>query len=106
MACCACIPIRSAASNLQVYITGHGGEDFFKFQDKEELSGRQLAHAFSAMHAAQRYKELLFIVDTCQAASLYAQVTAPNVLSIGSSMTGELCMPARLGVTSAPMYSM
>lgn len=36
-----------------------------------------------------RYHEMLFIVDTCQAASLYQKFYSPNVLAIGSSLVGE-----------------
>ena len=36
-----------------------------------------------------RYNEMLFIVDTCQAASLYQRFYSPNVLAIGSSLVGE-----------------
>ena len=36
-----------------------------------------------------RYNEMLFIVDTCQAASLYQKFYSPNVLAIGSSLVGE-----------------
>ena len=32
---------------------------------------------------------MLFIVDTCQAASLYQKFYSPNVLAIGSSLVGE-----------------
>ena len=37
----------------------------------------------------RRYHEMLFIVDTCQAASLYQKFYSPNVLAIGSSLVGE-----------------
>ena len=36
-----------------------------------------------------RYNEMLFIVDTCQAASLYQKFYSPNIIAIGSSLVGE-----------------
>lgn len=36
-----------------------------------------------------RYHELLFIVDTCQAVSLYKYFYSPNIIGIGSSQVGE-----------------
>ncbi|KAH9659091.1 gpi-anchor transamidase [Citrus sinensis] len=35
------------------------------------------------------FKELLIMVDTCQAATLFSQLHSPGVLAIGSSMKGE-----------------
>ena len=35
------------------------------------------------------YNELFFMVDTCQAASLYEKFTSPNVLAVASSLVGE-----------------
>jgi phosphatidylinositol glycan class K len=62
---------------------------FIKFQDAEEITSVELADAFEQMWRKKRYRQLLFVVDTCQAASLYAKIRAPNVLAIGSSLVGE-----------------
>ena len=35
----------------QVYMAGHGGNGFMKFQDQEELTSSQLADALAAMQA-------------------------------------------------------
>ena len=104
--------------------TGHGGDDFLKFQDADELSGQDLADAFEQMwqkrrcgprglaarvrragatgpHAAQRrihrrravllprYRELLFMIDTCQAGTMFKRVYSPNIAAVGSSRLGE-----------------
>jgi GPI-anchor transamidase subunit K len=76
-------------SNVVVFLSGHGGDEFLKFQDEEEISSNDLADAFAQMHAKRRYSELLFIIDTCQARTLYNQFYSPNVLAIGSSMKDE-----------------
>lgn len=76
-------------SNVLVYMTGHGGEDFLKFQDAEELSNVELADAFEQMWQKRRYNELLFIIDTCQAVSMYKKFYSPNLIGIGSSQVGE-----------------
>jgi phosphatidylinositol glycan class K len=36
-------------------MTGHGGENFLKFQDAEEISNRDIADAFEQMHKKKRY---------------------------------------------------
>ncbi|XP_071499687.1 putative GPI-anchor transamidase [Diadema antillarum] len=76
-------------SNVLVYMTGHGGDGFLKFQDAEEISSIELADAFQQMWKKSRYHELLFIVDTCQAVSMYKYFYSPNIIGIGSSQVGE-----------------
>jgi len=77
------------SSNVLLYMTGHGGEGFLKFQDSEEITNVELADAFEQMWQKGRYREILFIIDTCQAASMYQHFYSPNILSIASSLVGE-----------------
>lgn len=76
-------------SNILVFLTGHGGEDFLKFQDSEELGAHDIADAFAQMWEKKRYHEIFFLIDTCQAASMYSKIYSPNVLAAASSLTGE-----------------
>jgi len=76
-------------SNVLVYMTGHGGEEFLKFQDTEEISSYDVADAFEQMWEKRRYNELLFMIDTCQASSMFSRVYSPNILATGSSQTGQ-----------------
>lgn len=76
-------------SNVFVYMTGHGGNEFLKFQDNEEISAFDLADAFEQMWQKKRYRELFFMVDTCQANTLYSKFYSPNILATGSSKLGE-----------------
>lgn len=41
-------------SNVFVYMTGHGGNEFLKFQDTEEISAFDIADAFEQMHQKKR----------------------------------------------------
>ena len=41
-------------SNILVYMTGHGGEEFLKFQDAEEISAFDIADAFGQMWEKKR----------------------------------------------------
>lgn len=36
-----------------------------------------------------RYNEIFFMIDTCQAASMYERFYSPNILAVGSSLVGE-----------------
>ncbi|KIK21312.1 hypothetical protein PISMIDRAFT_681546 [Pisolithus microcarpus 441] len=76
-------------SNIFVYMTGHGGNEFLKFQDNEEISAFDIADAFEQMWQKKRYNEILFMIDTCQANTMYSQFYSPNILATGSSEIGE-----------------
>ncbi|KAH9659123.1 peptidase C13 family [Citrus sinensis] len=81
--------LSDEGSHILLYMTGHGGDEFLKFQDSEELQSHDLADAVKQMKEKHRFKELLIMVDTCQAATLFSQLHSPGVLAIGSSMKGE-----------------
>ncbi|KAL7410786.1 peptidase C13 family-domain-containing protein [Mrakia frigida] len=76
-------------SNIFVYMTGHGGNEFLKFQDNEEISAFDIADAFEQMWEKKRYNRMLFMTDTCQANTLFSQIYSPNILATGSSRLGE-----------------
>ncbi|KAG1898457.1 peptidase C13 family-domain-containing protein [Suillus fuscotomentosus] len=76
-------------SNIFVYMTGHGGNEFLKFQDQEEISAFDIADAFEQMWQKKRYNEILFMIDTCQANTMYSQIYSPNILATGSSQIEE-----------------
>jgi phosphatidylinositol glycan class K len=96
-------------SNVFVYMTGHGGNEFLKFQDNEEISAHDIADAFEQMYQkkrsvsyfpsdtlltrlfllSNRYNEIFFMIDTCQANTMYTKFYSPNILATGSSMLDE-----------------
>lgn len=76
-------------SNIFIYMTGHGGDDFLKFQDAEEIASEDLADAFAQMYEKKRYNEIFFMIDTCQANTMYSKFYSPNILAVGSSRIEE-----------------
>jgi phosphatidylinositol glycan class K len=91
-------------SNVFVYMTGHGGNEFLKFQDNEEISAFDVADAVEQMWqkkrcaprlavlrglTGRRYNELFFMIDTCQANTMYSKFYSPNILATGSSEIHE-----------------
>lgn len=72
-------------SNILIYMTGHGGDSFLKFQDAEEISSHDLADAFEQMYEKKRYHEMLFMIDTCQANTMYTEFYSPGIIATGSS---------------------
>ena len=77
-------------SNIVIFLSGHGGDEFFKFRDREELSSDELAVAVSEMYQKNRFNNIVMIADTCQGATLFDKIDVPgNVISISSSQKGE-----------------
>ncbi|KAL6860217.1 glycosylphosphatidylinositol anchor biosynthesis [Amphichorda felina] len=72
-------------SNILVYMTGHGGDEFLKFQDAEEIGAWDLADAFEQMWEKKRYHEIFFMIDTCQANTMFSRLYSPNIIATGSS---------------------
>jgi GPI-anchor transamidase subunit K len=81
--------LSDESSNILVYLTGHGGDEFLKFQDQEEISSMDLADAVEQMNVQKRYRSMLIMTDTCQAGTLHNHIRSPRVLTIGSSKLGE-----------------
>jgi len=76
-------------SRLMIYMTGHGGDQFFKFQDEEELMAQDIANLMDRLYEEKKFGTALFIADTCQAFTLFDKITTPNVLALGTSLIGE-----------------
>ena len=47
-----------------VYMTGHGGDGFLKFQDAEEITNIELADAFEQMWVKRRYCYVNLLLQT------------------------------------------
>mmetsp|Transcript_28129 Transcript_28129/g.52759 ORF Transcript_28129/g.52759 Transcript_28129/m.52759 type:complete len:406 (-) Transcript_28129:63-1280(-) len=77
--------LTDSSSNIFIFITGHSGEEFIKFQDWEELTSNDIADAFKQMQQQRRYKQIFWVSDTCQAATLQNQFYSPGILAYGSS---------------------
>ena len=87
-------------SNVLIYMTGHGGDEFFKFHDMQEISSQDMSYLFREMHAKKRYKEILLVVDTCQASTCNSHVDVPDVYTLTSSLRGRIATLTRLTLIS------
>lgn len=72
-------------SDVVIYLSGHGYPLYFKFNEVEFLSARQLARGVDDMYQKGRFRRLLILLDTCQAISMCDGIYTPNVVCIGSS---------------------
>merc|ERR1719160_1116783 len=69
--------LTDSTSNIFIFITGHSGDEFIKFQDWEEITSNDIADALNQMHIQKRYKSIFWATDTCQAATLQNKFYAP-----------------------------
>lgn len=46
--------LTDEGSNILIYLTGHGGDGFLKFQDSEEVTSQELADALEQMYQKKR----------------------------------------------------
>ncbi len=76
-------------SNILMYMTGHGGDEFFKFHDTQEISSQDMGYLLRDMYAKNRYEEALLVVDTCQASTFSNHIDVPGVYTLTSSVQGE-----------------
>jgi len=81
--------LSDSKSNILIYLSGHGGDEFLKFQDNEEISSQDIGKMIKTMEILKRYNQILFIVDTCQASTLANYITSPNIIFLTSSLKGE-----------------
>lgn len=52
-------------------MNGHSGDQFFKFHDTMELSAQDFGQAIADMAILRRFKELLVMLDTCEASTIW-----------------------------------
>ena len=75
-------------SKVFVYLTGHGGNGYFKIQDTLVLKS-DLSYAVKEMYEKQRFGELFIMLDTCQAFSMFDYIDIEGVHMISSSLIGQ-----------------
>jgi hypothetical protein len=84
------LPLTSS-SKLLFYLTGHGGNEFFKFSDFEEMDLSFFLSLLQSLYYHRRYSEILLILDTCQASTMVAPLLEkiPFLNVVASSLKDE-----------------
>lgn len=77
--------VTESDSRILVYFTGHSAVGYTKFQDLEDVDANDVAHALEHLWQTQSYSNLLWIGDTCRAASIHNAFYSPGLIAIGSS---------------------
>lgn len=78
-------------SNIFIYMSGHGGDEFLKFRDSGEINAQDIASALKQMRAKGRFNNIFFAVDTCQAFTLFKHIETDGIVTMGSSSKVSLC---------------
>ncbi len=81
--------LSDSGSNVLLFLSGHGGDGFLKFRDVSNVQSHDLSDALETMRTQRRFREMLVLVDTCQAATIPEPFITPRVTSISSSLRGE-----------------
>ena len=76
-------------SRIIVTITSHGGENFIKVRGNMVILSDELNRALNEMYIKQRFKQILFILDTCEGYSLFDNVYVPNVFFVASALVNQ-----------------
>ncbi len=77
-------------SNILVYLSGHGGDEFFKFHDTEEISAFDIAESIKELGRKNMYKNILFMADTCKSLTLSKYMSQlRNITYLSSSGASE-----------------
>lgn len=75
----------NSQSRVFVYFTGHSAVGYSKFQDFEDVDARDIAHAIEHLWQTGAYSQLLWVGDTCRAASIHNPFYSPGVTAVGST---------------------
>lgn len=79
----------NSESRIFIYWNGHGGENFFKIQDTDIVHSEDLGKVMDEMHLKGLYMEITFLLDTCEALSLFDKIEAPDIYMIATSKYDE-----------------
>jgi phosphatidylinositol glycan class K len=97
------------SSKVFLYLTGHGGNGYFKVQDTQVLLSNDLANAVYEMFYKERFEEMMIFIDSCQALPIFDYIDLPGVHGLSSSLNGQ---PAKsygthreLGVSATDHFS-
>ena len=76
-------------SRIIVIITSHGGENFIKVRNFLVVLTDELNRTLNEMYIKGKYKEIIFVLDTCEGYTLYNHVNIPNIYFVSSSALGQ-----------------
>jgi len=94
--------MRDDGSNILIYMTGHGGDEFIKFQDAEEISSQDIADAIQQMYLKQRYTlinsplhitQCSFVLQFSDTMKFYSWLTRAKQQRCLQNFIRQMCWP-------------
>ncbi|MDD1702421.1 MAG: ABC transporter substrate-binding protein [Methanoregula sp.] len=79
----------NATSDVFVYIASHGSPGSVVFGYNDTLTTDGLASVTKQMYSTGKYRQLLFVVDTCFGESVAANTTSPGILYFTGASSAE-----------------
>ncbi len=79
----------NASTDVFVYISGHGDPGAITFPGNDAFTTKDFTSVTDTMNRDQRYRQLVFVVDTCFGESIATNAKAPGVLFLTGSGVGE-----------------
>lgn len=72
-----------------IYLTGHGGDYYFKVREREALVSAHFTHLLRDLWARGRRGSIQLLSDSCSAATPFEDIRESNFAGLGSSSLGE-----------------
>lgn len=73
------------STNLLIYLSGHGGDDYFKLLERDAILKEHFKSLTDYLNANNLYSKILFLSDSCSSSTVFEDIKAENIISIGSS---------------------
>jgi phosphatidylinositol glycan class K len=77
--------VKMNGGRMLLYLTGHGGDEFLKFREIDQMKAKEFAEIISGMKRNLKFDELLIILDTCEALSMFKYIDTQGITIIVSS---------------------
>lgn len=74
---------------LFVYVTGHGGDYYFKVREREALTAEHFTRLFLDLSYRNPYSSILLLSDSCSAITPFEDIHIDNFTALGSSSLNE-----------------
>lgn len=72
-----------------VYLTGHGGDFYFKIRERQAVVAQNMKDVLSDLGRRKPEMPVFILIDSCSAITPYEGVEEQNIIALGSSSLDE-----------------
>lgn len=84
----------NASTDVFVYIAGHGMPGRITFRGNDTFTAADFTNVTNSLNRDQRYRQLVFMVDSCFGESIATNATAPGILYFTGAASSEPSLAA------------